>query len=148
MSKVENIRCMLLPLAQDRLLLPNVAVAEVIAYVEPSSTASGESETLGEIDWRGVKVPILSFERLCQLDEAENSLRDRIAILYHPEGDENKPYLGVKLKDIPRSFLADANDLQDEVITINQAEYILNQLSHEGERVFIPNLDKLFNHLA
>ncbi len=147
MSKVENIRCMLLPLAQDWLLLPNVAVAEVIAYVE-SSSISSEYDILGEIDWRGVTVPILSFERLCKLDEQDNSIRDRIAILYHPDGDKQKPYLGVKLSDIPRSFLADVDSLVDEEITLNQKEYVLNQLTHDGDRIFIPNLDELFKSLA
>jgi len=144
MDKSESIRCMLLPLAEDWLLLPNVTVAEVISYVEPETKGSDDFN-LGKIDWRGVKVPILSFEKICDLEVAENTMRNRIAILYHPEGNEDKPYVGVKLKDIPKSFIADTENLVDEPISIEKADSVLNQLSNEGKRVFIPDLDKLFD---
>ena len=142
----EIIRCMLLPLAEDYLLLPHVTVAEVIAYVEPDES-SDENKVIGAINWRGVSVPIISFEKVCDLAVKENSIRDRIAILYHPNGDEDKPYLGVKLIDIPKSFRAEVNGLVDEKVTIKQSDYIYNQLSNEGRRLFIPNLEYMFEQL-
>lgn len=145
-SPSEVIRCMLLPLAEDALLLPNVSVAEVIAYVEPTNKIEN-NYVIGSIDWRGATVPIVSFENLCNLASKENSIRDRIAIIYNPDGDINKPYLGIKLVDIPKSFRAEADNLIEESITIEQEEYITNQLIGDEKRLFIPNLDAMFEQL-
>jgi len=145
-STNEVIRCMLLPLAEDYALLPNVTVAEVITYVEPSNY-SADKNVLGFIDWRGISVPIISFENICSLAKKESSIRDRIAILYHPDGDKTKPYLGIKLVDIPKSFRAESSSLVDEAINVEPSEFILNQMSHEERRLFIPNLDALFERL-
>lgn len=145
-SQNEVIRCMLLPLAEDALLLPNVSVAEVIAYVEPTNKTEN-NYVIGSIDWRGATVPIVSFESLCDLVNKENSIRDRIAIIYNPEGDVNKPYLGIKLVDIPKSFRAETDHLIEEAITIEQQEFITNQLIDDEKRIFIPNLDAMFEQL-
>lgn len=146
MESSNVIRCMLLPLTNDWLLLPNVTVAEVIAYVEPKNLSDAEP-VIGNIDWRGVIVPVVSFENTCGLESRENSLRDRIAILYNPQGDEKKPYLGVKLTDIPKSFRAEENLLVEETISIQRTDLILNEISDEGRRVFIPNLEAMFQTL-
>lgn len=145
----ELISCILLPLSDDYLLLPNVAVAEVIAYIEPSD-ANSENSMIGFINWRGVSVPIICFEKasgLANKENKENSIRERIAILYNPDGDENKPYVGVKLLDNPKSFRAEVDSLVDETITVDDPSYISNQLSDAGRRLFIPNLDAMFERL-
>ncbi len=147
MDSEEVIRCMLLPLADDWLLLPNVTVAEIIGFYEPTDQ-NKKDDLLGYIDWRGVSVPIISFEKSCGLASKEDSIRDRIAILYHPEGDVNLPYLGVKLIDIPKSFRATLNGLVDEAISIERTGLISNQLRDDDKRIFIPNLDAMFGMLA
>jgi len=146
MGSEEIIRCMLLPLADDWLLVPNVTVAEIIAFVEPKYS-SEDDFLLGYMDWRGVKVPIIYFENICDLTKKENSIRDRIAILYHPDGDTKKPYIGVKLTDIPRSFRAEVNNLQEETISISRDDLIVKQITDDNRRLFIPDLDKIFKHL-
>lgn len=148
MQENEAIRCMKLPLAEDWLLLPNVSVAEVIAFVEPKELNQDEASCLiGNIDWRGVSVPVLSFEKACLLTEKEDSIRDRIAIIYNPNGDEKKPYVGVKLIDIPRSFRAETDNLIEEEISPEQKQLIKFQLSFEEQRLFVPDLDALFDQL-
>ncbi len=146
MDTEDIIRCMLLPLAQDWLLLPNAAVAEIIAFVEPTQCDS--DLLIGFIDWRGVSVPIMSFEEVCGLAIKESSIRDRIAILYNPDGDEKKSYLGIKLIDIPMSFRAEKDKLVDEEILIDRAEFVVSQLNDDNRRLFIPNLDTIFKEVT
>lgn len=147
MESEDVIRCMLLPLAEDWMLLPNVTVAEIIAFVEPE-TKSENNNIIGVIDWRGASVPIISFEKSCGLALKDNNIRDRIAILYHPDGDVDQPYMGVKLTDIPKSYRAKIKGLVEEEINIERSELIANQLSDDGMRIFIPNLDAMFQLLS
>ena len=147
MDTEEIIRCMILPLADDWLLLPNVTVAEIIAFVEPKYP-SDDDFLLGYMDWRGVKVPIIYFEDVCDLTKKENSIRDRIAILYHPDGDTENSYVGIKLTDIPRSFRAEVNNLEEEPISIERSDLVVKQIQDDNRRFFIPNLDAIFKQLA
>lgn len=143
MQEHQIIRCMLLPLESGFLLLPNVSVAEVIAYVEPNKGTYQNEVLMGSIDWRGIIVPILSFEKACGIKSGEKSSRDRVAIIYNPNGDKDKPYLGVKLKDIPRAFNATAETLEHDLKN-ESLQLVKYQITHNDERVLIPDIDGLF----
>ena len=56
-----DIRCMLIPLHGDRLLLPNAAVAEVIGYREPDSMANDEPWLQGKVNWHQRELPVIDF---------------------------------------------------------------------------------------
>ena len=71
MAESESIRCMQMPLNNWQLLLPNSAVAEIIGYTTPESANQGSGWYDGKISWRGVLVPVVSLEKMCELDAAE-----------------------------------------------------------------------------
>src|SRR5690606_466660 len=53
---------LLVPLADRTLLLPNVAVAELVPYRAPRTAEGAPSWFLGQVAWRGLSLPLLSFE--------------------------------------------------------------------------------------
>jgi len=56
---------LLLSLTDRTLVLPNTAVAEVIRYPgKPEPYDNAQDWLLGRIDWRGLKLPLISFETL------------------------------------------------------------------------------------
>jgi chemosensory pili system protein ChpC len=59
-----EIRCVLVPVSNLRLLLPNATVAEVITYSKPEPVADAPEWLLGRIAWRGWRVPLVSFAQL------------------------------------------------------------------------------------
>ncbi|MCE6984778.1 chemotaxis protein CheW, partial [Pseudomonas frederiksbergensis] len=69
-----------LPLSDRCLVLPNVAVAELIGFQAGSPVLASPEWLLGWIDWRGQRLPLLSFESACggQLQVGE---RARIVVL-------------------------------------------------------------------
>ncbi|MBL7003656.1 MAG: chemotaxis protein CheW [Gammaproteobacteria bacterium] len=148
MQENDVIRCMQLPLFDHWLLLPNAAIAEVISYADFSDISmSGDSVILGDIDWRGIKVPTLSFEMAVGLDKPESTSKDRIAIIYNPAGGDKNAYIGVRLTDIPRSFRAETESLANEEIQLEDKTLVKFQISHQEQQLFIPNLDALFQLL-
>ena len=137
-----SVRCMLLPLNSLNLLVPNSAVAEIIGYSAPREVTGASDWVEGVVLWRGVYVPVISVEKLCELGNAEVRPRARIAIIYNPEKDPQLPYLGIHIQDIPRAYLAEAET------TISGgaeglSEYLITRVDDEDLARAIPDLDKI-----
>lgn len=58
------IPCVMLPLHQKNILLPSMAVAEIIPYEEPKQIADVPQWLLGFLTWRGVPVPLAYLEKM------------------------------------------------------------------------------------
>ena len=141
MAENTAIRCMQLPLLNMQLLLPNSVVAEIIGYNVPGDKQqSGWFH--GNIEWRGVVVPVISVEQLCEQEAAAPGARTRIAVVYNPAHDDHLPYIGLVLQDIPRAYLAEEERLSGSIITPD-CKYLLSQLDAITEQQCIPNLDAI-----
>lgn len=141
MAENTAIRCMQLPLLKLHLLLPNSAVAEIIGYNMPENDEQQTGWFHGNIEWRGVMVPVISVEQLCERESTVPGARTRIAVVYNPADDTSLPYMGLILQDIPRAYLAEEERLLDGVAP--DCKYLLSQLDMMTEEQCIPNLDAI-----
>ena len=73
--------CLMVPLADDRLLLPRSCVTEVINYQAPTPMDGAPSWYLGTIAWGGRRVPLVSFEATCGKALPRASGRTRIVVM-------------------------------------------------------------------
>ncbi|HEY5807022.1 MAG TPA: chemotaxis protein CheW, partial [Povalibacter sp.] len=53
---------LLIPLGQERLIVPRACVAEVITWQAPEKMDGTPAWYLGTIQWSGRPVPVISFE--------------------------------------------------------------------------------------
>ncbi len=137
---------MLLPLTSLNLLIPNSAVAEIIGYSTPRRLDDSSEWFAGVVLWRGVYIPVVAVEQMCNVDTAQIGPRGRIAIIYNPEKDPELPYLGIHMQDIPRAYLAEAETMEsgsDEDLSA----YLLTRVDDEQLVRVIPNLDKIIADL-
>ena len=145
-NKSKSVRCMLLPLTTLNLLVPNSAVAEIIGYSTPRQLSDTSDWFSGVVLWRGVYIPVVAVEQLCELNAAQTGPRARIAIIYNPEKDPELPYLGIHMQDIPRAYLAEADSMEsgdDEGLN----DYLLARVDDEQLGRVIPDLDKIIADL-
>jgi chemosensory pili system protein ChpC len=145
-NKPTSVRCMLLPLTSLNLLIPNSAVAEIIGYSTPRQLSDTSDWFPGVVLWRGVYVPVVEVEKLCNLSAAQVGPRTRIAIIYNPEKDPQIPYVGIHMQDIPRAYLAEADSMvagSDEGLN----RYLLTRVDDEQLDRVIPDFDKLIADL-
>ena len=63
--RTSNLTGLLLPLADRNLILPNVAVAELIDYQPSAFDLDTPPWYLGRVTWRNRQIPLLSFESAC-----------------------------------------------------------------------------------
>ena len=64
-TRLTSLTGLLIPLSDRHLLLPNVAVAELIDYQDSVADATAPKWYLGPINWRHRSLPLLCFEAAC-----------------------------------------------------------------------------------
>lgn len=97
-----EIRCVLVPVGNLRLLLPNATIAEVITQSEPEPVADAPDWLLGRIAWRGWRVPLVSFAQLAGTEEGDAELSVRVAVLKALGGNPRLPFIAVLTQGFPR----------------------------------------------
>ncbi|MEK1938967.1 MAG: chemotaxis protein CheW [Pseudomonas sp.] len=102
-STASSITGLLVPLADRTLLLPNVAVAELIPYRAPQVTAGMPAWFLGQMAWRDLSLPLLSFEAA---SDGQPQIRPgaRVAVINALGGRPNVKFLALLVQGIPRSL--------------------------------------------
>lgn len=97
-----EIRCVLVPVGNLRLLLPNATVAEVITQSAPEPVDGAPDWLLGRIAWRGWRVPLLSFNTLAGAGEGDSEQTARVAVLKALSGHAELPFVAVVTRGFPR----------------------------------------------
>jgi chemosensory pili system protein ChpC len=141
-----SIRCMILPLASINLVVPNSAVAEIISYSAPKKLADSNDWFSGMLLWRGVFVPVVAVEQMCSIDTALTGPRARIAILYNLNKDDDLPYIGIHIQDVPRAYLAEPGRMKSRTDE-NLGKYLLSHVDEELFARAIPNFDTIISDL-
>ncbi len=137
----EELITFLIPVTGKYLILPNVTVAEIIHYRTPLSPEDAPTWLLGQLEWRGLKVPMVSFEALNEEPFQAEDKRRNIAILNGINDPEQLPYFALLTQGPPRLLRIGP----DEIATNSEderrgpAETML--ASANGEVASIPNLN-------
>ena len=113
----DEIRGVLLQAGEERVLLPNATVAEVLARVPVEAIADAPAWLPGQITWHGWKVPLVSFTRLSGMGEESVVASSKIVVLKAMGGSEAMPYFALLTQSFPRlisvprdGLLADATE--------------------------------------
>ena len=97
-----EIRCVLVPVGNLRLLLPNATIAEVVTQSKPDPVDGAPDWLLGRIAWRGWRVPLVSFTQLAGTEEGDAELSVRVAVLKALGGNPALPFIAVLTQGFPR----------------------------------------------
>lgn len=118
-SSNDEIRGVLIQAAEERLLLPNATIAEVLARVPVEPIADAPAWLPGQISWHGWRVPLVSFAQLTGLGEESVVASSKIVVLKALGGNEAMPYFALLTQSFPRlvsvprdGLLADATEEQ------------------------------------
>lgn len=113
-STVSSLTALLVPLADRTLLLPNVAVAELIPYRTPRVAEGLPAWLLGQIAWRDLQLPLLSYEAASG-GEVQAGSGARVAVLNAAGGRANVKFIALLVQGIPRSLKVDDSLRRAEV---------------------------------
>lgn len=105
---VSSLTGLLVPLADRTLLLPNVAVAELIPYRAPQVSAGMPDWFLGQVAWRDLQLPLLSFEAASG-GQAQTGAGARVAVINALGGRPKVKFIALLVQGIPRSVKVGAD---------------------------------------
>lgn len=127
------------PLAQNTLLLPQAAIAEVVRP-EPLRELEHAADWLrGVFDWRTEQIPLVSLEAMCGVPVGDKAV-NRYVVLYALEQIPGLAYYAVEARGIPRSLRAEARSLQPGEVGSFECDIVQSHVLAAGEPAFIPSL--------
>lgn len=139
----EEVRGVVVPTGVRPLLLPNAAVAEIVAYqgivVEPQEPLW----LLGRVNWRGFTVPVISIAAAApSAPEIGEGERSRLLICYTPNGNTELPYVGIFAPAPPHLERLRVEVLEpDDRPDVNP--FVTHSVLFAGEPSWIPDMDAI-----
>jgi chemosensory pili system protein ChpC len=146
----------MISVSQGRLLLPNASVAEVITFSDPEPVENAPEWVLGQIRWRGWRLPLLSFSRFAQwTEEEEASTGAKVVVLKALGGNPKLPYFAMLSQGFPRLVTVSNEGLQEAHSVKELPLGIHSMVTLNGDPAHVPDLlslelliDKAINQAA
>ncbi|HKI74912.1 MAG TPA: chemotaxis protein CheW [Pseudomonadales bacterium] len=132
----------IVPLQKSNILVPNAAVAEIIPYEPLQRVQDSPDWFLGFLGWRGVQVPVVSFEMLT-VRRGSFSLVSvssaSLVILKALGGQEDLKFFAIVAQALPRLVRITSEELFVTDELANKTE--LSRARYADDIVSIPDLD-------
>ena len=132
---------MLLPIQQRPLLVPAACLAGSTDYSRPEDHYPDYSWLLGDIRWRDIHIPLVSFELLNNGRFAAFSATNRVAILHRTTKGDQYDFYGVVVQGTPQPLTIVKEQLRssaEEVGPLEKFRVILKDIPAS-----VPNLTLL-----
>ncbi|GAB4304678.1 MAG: hypothetical protein Kow0083_15320 [Methylophaga sp.] len=141
-QQTQFVHCMLIPLQQHYLLLPNSSIAEVIPLTGVIQEQSEQAPWLAFIHWQQRRLPLVHLENLLTDESAPLSAANKLCIVngINPDAD-------IEFYAIPCSGSPQLITLNQAALHITQEEknspYLYCQIKISNKIALIPNLDQI-----
>jgi chemosensory pili system protein ChpC len=149
MSKaaISEVRSVLIPLADRQLLLPNAVVAEIMGYQQPEAVEGQPDWFLGNMVWRGVLIPVISFEAMLGGGVVTPGHRGRIAIMNGLNGYPRLSHFGMVVQAIPSLVRVSTENVLALPAASDANPLIQQAVELDLNPAYIPNLDEIERQL-
>ncbi len=148
MDLPREIRGVMVPVTDGRVLLPNATVAEVISYTQPEAVAGAPPWLLGRLAWRGWRLPLVSFPMLTGRLEDESRTNARVAVLKAIGGTTGMPFIALLAQGFPRLTTITPEILIPTSDEVPHAAGVRAEVLVRDDRAIIPDLDVIEGMVA
>jgi chemosensory pili system protein ChpC len=145
----DELYSLLVPLAEERLIVPRALVAEVVTWQEPERVDNAPQWYLGNLRWNGRVVPVVSFETACGQSTPTPGGRTRIVICVGITGKLTSGYFGIVTQGFPQLVRLSQDIIKPDP---NQPYFdrqpVLAQVRLINETPWVPDLERLEQMLS
>ncbi len=148
-AATEELYSLLIPLNEDRLIVPRACVAEVVRFIKPESHEGGRNWLLGTISWNGRELPVVAYEGTIGKEVPAATGRTRIVVFYAAGGKLKGGYFGIVTQGFPQLVRVNR-----EVLKLDKADEwagdvpVLCRVKMINEFPLIPHLERLESMIA
>lgn len=139
---ISELSTFLVPLLKRNILIPDAAVAEIIPYEPLQRVQDTPDWFLGFLGWRGVQVPVASFEMLT-IERASFSLVSvssaSLVILRALGGEEDFQYMAIVSQALPQLLQLGSDELFETGEPTERTEVL--KARYADEIIAIPDFD-------
>lgn len=148
-AKLDYVHCMLIPLRQHYLLLPNTTIAEVIPLPKNilASQAEQPSFIVGQCPWRDSILSVIDLENLInEPADANSRAANKLCIVNAINDNAAIDHYALPCCGAPQ--LITLNEAALQTTAHDDAQHWLHcQIKIGNKTALIPNLDNIENHL-
>lgn len=142
-DSLEQVRCVLLNINEDRLMLPNSALVEVVPVRNIINVANKPRWMLGYLDWRGNSVPLVAFETMNGVRMPSLANQDvRAAVLYTVGSDKAIPFISFLVQGAPQIINVSEEDIIEDAADVSHPA-VEKKVLVKDEQVSVVAMDKL-----
>ena len=145
-EEVSELSCVMIPLKDTQLLLPNVCVAEILPWRRVKALSETPPWCLGLLGWRGEMVPVVRFEPLNGAPGEPRKSGRCMVVMNRARNERGLPFYALATEGLPRMVQLTSDDLANESTKLGVAEQIVVRLG--TETAVIPNLDVIETAVA
>ncbi len=148
-AEAEELYSLLVPLSEDRLIVPRACVAEVVRFSNANNEVGAHDWMLGTVNWNGRPLPVVSFEGALGNEVPVVTGRTRIVVFYASTGQLKTGYFGILTQGFPQLVRVNKDVLKlDAKEGWPEDAPVLCRVRMINEFPMIPDLEKLEAMLA
>ena len=146
----EELYSLLIPLVEDRLIVPRACIAEVVRFTKPEPRDGSAEWLLGTIGWNGRDLPVVAYEGTMGNEVPVATGRTRIVVFYATGGAIATGFFGMVTQGFPQLVRVNREVLKPEAGGDGWPEDapVLCRVRMINEFPLIPHLPKLEQMIA
>ena len=145
----EELYSLLVPLVEDRLIVPRACVAEVVRLSRPEHVPGAPEWLVGNLDWNSRTVPAVSFESMLGRDLPERTSRTRVVVFHATNSQLRSPYYGILTQGFPQLVRVNRDVIKvDNAGEIDPGSPVVTRIRMINEYPLIPDLEVIEERLV
>jgi chemosensory pili system protein ChpC len=145
-EEISELSCVMIPLEDTQLLLPNVCIAEILPWRRVKVLGETPPWCLGLLGWRGEMVPVIRFETLNGHPGPARKSGRCMVVMNRARNARGLPFYALAAEGLPRLVQLTSEDLSNESCRLGVAESVVVKIG--AETAVIPNLDVIEKAVA
>lgn len=135
--------CVIIPMQDRQLLLPNVSIAEVVDFSISEAEAGSQDWLVGWLEWRGVSLPVVSYDAANgKKPVVPGGYRGRVVVLNTiGQSHDKMPFLALVTQGIPSQIRIGPDQIREIEGAKGSADRLLVEV--DGDTAVIPDLEYL-----
>lgn len=144
----EGLRCVLVPMQENMLVVPNTLVAEIVDKLPIDADEDASDWLKGFTIWRGVPVPVVRFEAFCAEMQPDDASYTKLVVFNTLNGNYDIPFIAIPATGIPSLLRITGESVIEMDKEPDDGDAVKQRVIVDGLMGIIPDIDVLENMLA